>query len=124
MYVDKDSVIIDGLSIGQYLVEAEVQYNKLWGDDTGRNLAGTFTGTFKGVFPKLILTFRKLNQTEMHLIAPYLDSPFQSTTYYDDNKGETVTMSTYSGDWSNKSKRMGVAEGVQCSFVATSKRSD
>jgi hypothetical protein len=89
----------------------------------GRNLAGTFTGTFKGVFPKLILTFRKLNQAEMHLLAPYLDSPFQTTSYYDDNKGEQITINTYSGDWSNRSKRMGVAEGVKCSFIATAKRS-
>lgn len=30
MFVDKDSVIINNLSMGQYLVEAEVQYPKLW----------------------------------------------------------------------------------------------
>ena len=123
MFVDKDSIVINSLSMGQYLLEAEVQYNKLWGDDTGRNLAGTFTGTFKGVFPKLILTFRKLSQAEMHLLAPYLDEPTQSTTYYDDNKGEKITITTYSGDWGNKCKRIGVAEGVQCSFIATTKRS-
>lgn len=123
MFVNVNSVIVDGLSMGPYLLEAEVQYPKLWGDDTGRNLAGTFSGTFKGVFPKLILTFRKLNQSEMHLIAPYLDRPFQTTSYYDDNKGTQVTISTYSGDWGNKSKRIGIAEGVQCSFIATRKRS-
>lgn len=80
-------------------------------------------GTFKGVYPKLVLTFRKLNQQEMHLLAPYLDSPFQTTQYYDDNKGTKVTMTTYSGDWSNKCNRIGVAEGVRCSFIATTKRS-
>jgi hypothetical protein len=30
MYVNKDSVIINSLSMGQYLLEAETQYPKLW----------------------------------------------------------------------------------------------
>lgn len=39
MFIDKDSLIINGVSMGKYIVQAEYQYPKLWGDDTGRNLA-------------------------------------------------------------------------------------
>lgn len=39
MFIDKDSIIIDGISMGQYLVQAQYDYNKLWSQDTGRNLA-------------------------------------------------------------------------------------
>ena len=39
MFIDKNSIIINGVSMGQYLVEAKYGYNKLWGEDSGRNLA-------------------------------------------------------------------------------------
>ncbi len=39
MFVDKDSIIINGVSMGKYIVQAEYQYNKLWASDSGRNLA-------------------------------------------------------------------------------------
>lgn len=39
MFVNKDSIEINGVSMGQYLVEAKFGYNKLWGEDSGRNLA-------------------------------------------------------------------------------------
>ena len=60
MFINKDSLIINGISMGQYLVQVEYQYPKLWGSDSGRNLAGDQTGTLLGIFPKLILQFRKL----------------------------------------------------------------
>lgn len=41
MYVNTNSIIINGVSMGQYLVQADFEYNKLWSSDTGRNLAGT-----------------------------------------------------------------------------------
>lgn len=44
MFLDKDSikVKISGgsyVSMGQYLVQAQYGYNKLWASDSGRNLA-------------------------------------------------------------------------------------
>lgn len=45
MFLNKDSIIINNVSMGQYLLEAEYDFNKLWAEDTGRNLAGTMTGT-------------------------------------------------------------------------------
>lgn len=30
MYVDKNSVIINNVNMGQYLLQADFEYNKLW----------------------------------------------------------------------------------------------
>ena len=123
MYVDKDRIKINGISVGQYLVQADFEYNKLWSSDSGRNLAGTQTGTLTGIFPKLVLQFRRLSKEELHLLAPLLDSARQTTEYYDDNKGQMVTMTTYTGDWKVTNKRLGKNEGFSCSFISTKKRS-
>lgn len=123
MFVDKDSITINGISMGKYLVQAEFQYNKLWASDSGRNLAGEQTGTLIGIFPKLILQFRPLNQEELHLLAPILDSAYQTVEYFDINKNEKATMTTYSGDWSVVNKNIGQNDGFSCSFISTKKRS-
>lgn len=122
MYVDKNSIIVDGVNWGQYLVEASFGYNKLWGSDTGRNLAGEQTGTLIGIFPKLELQFRKMNQNEVHTIAQALDKATQSTTYHDDYKGTNVTMSTYAGDWKATCKDLGKVEGFPVSLIARKRR--
>ena len=122
MFIDKDSLIINGISMGQYLVQVEYQYHKLWGSDSGRNLAGDQTGTSIGVFPKLILQFRKLTPQELQTLAPIFDSQQQSVTYYDPFKQNNITISTYTGDWSVVNKSIGKNEGFQISFIARTRR--
>ena len=41
MYVDKNSIIRNGVNMGDYLIQADFEYNRLWSSDSGRNLAGT-----------------------------------------------------------------------------------
>ena len=41
VFIDKDSIIINDISMGDYLIQADFEYNKLWSSDSGRNLAGT-----------------------------------------------------------------------------------
>ena len=41
MYVDKNSIIINNVNMGDYLIQADFEYPKLWSSDAGRNLAGT-----------------------------------------------------------------------------------
>ena len=94
MFINKNSITINGINMGQYLLSAKYEYNKLWGEDTGRNLAGKFTGTLVGIFPKVILTFRKLTQAEMNIIAPILDSSNQTLTYYDPSTNSNKTLNT------------------------------
>ena len=127
MFINKDSIIINGINMGQYLVEAKYGYNKLWASDSGRNLAGVQSGTLIGIFPKLILQFRKLTKTELELIVPILDSAYQTVTYYDPNKKANYTMTTYTGDYEVVNKQIinGNAknEGFSISFIAVRKRS-
>lgn len=99
MFIDKNSIAINGVSMGQYLTEAKFGYHKLWQEDTGRNLNGDYTGSLAGIYLKITMQFRPLTKVELETIAPVLDSAYQTTTYYDPNKRTYVTMSTYSNDW-------------------------
>ena len=127
MFLNKNSLSIDGVNMGNYLLEVEYGYNKLWSNDSGRNLAGTQTGTLIGIFPKLKLTFVPLTQAELETIAPILDKATQNTTYYDPVKRAMTTMSTYTGDWSttNRNTFTNVAranESFSISVIARSRR--
>lgn len=106
MFINKNSIVINNVSMGQYLLSAKYSYPKLWANDTGRNLAGKMTGTLVGIFPKITLTFRKLTQTEMNIVAPIIDSATQSLTYYDPSLNRNVTLSTYTGDWEYTNKQI------------------
>lgn len=127
MFIEKDSIIIDGISMGKYITEVEYGYNKLWASDTGRNLAGSQGGTLIGIFPKIKLNFRKLTRTELELLAPILDKATQDFTYYDPVKKSKITISTYTGDWAtlNRNTFTNVAkanESFSISFISRKKR--
>ena len=126
MFINKNSIIINGVSMGQYLVEAKYGYNKLWASDSGRNLAGEQSGTLIGIFPKLILQFRALTKDELEVIVPILDSQNQTTTYYDPFKKALTTITTYTGDYEIVNKNIvdsdSPNEGFSCSFIAVRKR--
>lgn len=125
MFIDKNSLIVNNINLGNYIVEARYGYNKLWSSDSGRNLAGTQSGTLIGIFPKIIVQFRKLTQTELETLAPILDSARQTVQYYDPNKKVMTTMTTYTGDYEVINK--GIIghiknEGFQISFISTKRR--
>lgn len=124
MFINANSIVLNNISMGQYLLSAKYEYNKLWGSDTGRNLKGKFSGTLVGVFPKITLTFRKLTKAEMNIIAPILNSGSQSLTYYDPSTNSNETISTYTGDWSYENK--GIVQkndsSFECSFIARERR--
>lgn len=126
MFLDKNSIVINGVSMGQYITEAKYGYNKLWSSDSGRNLAGTQSGTLIGIFPKIILQFRKLTKSELEVIVPILDSARQSVSYYDPNKKAQTTITTYTGDYEISNKGMinngRKNESFSCSFIAVSRR--
>ena len=126
MFLDRNSIIINGINMGQYLVQAQYSYNKLWSSDSGRNLAGVQSGTLIGIFPKIILQFRALNKTELETIASILDASNQTITYYDPKKQASVTMTTYTGDWETTNKNIidddTPNEPFSCSFIAVRKR--
>lgn len=133
MFIDKDSIKVkingmsDYISLGQYITEARYGYNKLWAPDSGRNLAGEQSGTLLGIFPKIIVSFRKLTKLELELLAPILDSANQSLQYYDPLKKQTITMDTYTGDYEISNKSIIGSSGhknesFDISFIAIRKR--
>lgn len=125
MFIDRNSLIVNNINLGNYIVEARYGYNKLWSSDSGRNLAGTQSGTLVGIFPKIVVQFRKLTQKELEILVPILDSPRQTLTYYDPSKKSMTTMTTYTGDYEIVNK--GIIghiknEGFQISFISTERR--
>ena len=127
MFINKDSLLVNNTNIGQYILSCEYGYNKIWGKDSGRNMLAENTGTLLGIFPKLKITFRKLTQAELELLAPMFDSANQETTYYDPVLKRLYTMSTYTGDWAtlNKNSFVNVAranESFTISFIANKRR--
>lgn len=128
MFIDKDSFKINNISIGQYISNIEYQYPKLWGSDSGRNLAGDQTGTFLGVYPKFVITFRKLTKTELEYLTPILDSAYQTIRYYDPLKKAYNEINTYCGDYNFSNKNIVGQNGhknesFQISFISVSRRS-
>ena len=126
MFINKYSLIVNGINLGRYIVQATYSYNKLWSNDSGRNLAGVQSGTLIGIFPKIVVQFRKLTQTELETLTPILDSARQTVQYYDPNKKAMTTMTTYTGDYEVINK--GIIghiknEGFQISFISTKRRS-
>ena len=126
MLIDKNSLIINGINMAPYIVEAKFGYNKLWSSDSGRNLAGTQSGTLIGIFPKIVLQFGPLTQSQLETIVPILDSVRQTVTYYDPKKKQSITMTTYTGDYEFSNKHLlynnRTNEGFSCSFISVRKR--
>ena len=113
--------------MGPYLLEAKFGYHKLWANDSGRNLAGSQSGTLLGIFPKITMQFRQLTKSEVELLAPIFDSAYQTTIYYDPNKKASTTMTTYSGDWELSNKNFideaSTNESFNWAIISTKKRS-
>lgn len=127
MFLDKNSIIVNNISLGQYITSAEYQFNKLWGSDSGRNLAGEQSGTLLGIFPKIVVTFRKLTKNELELLVPILDSATQQLTYYDPFKKQNTTITTYTGDYNFTNNNIVGQNGhkngsFNISFIAVSRR--
>ena len=126
MFLDTNSIMINNVSMGQYIVNAKYGYHKLWGNDSGRNLAGGMAGTLLGIFPKITLQFRPLTKDELEIVAPILDSASQTVAYYDPYKSAITTITTYTGDYeiTNKNIIGGIIknDGFSCAFISKSKR--
>ncbi len=122
MFIDKDSIVVDGLSLGPYIIEAKFGYHKGWGDDTGRNLDFDFSGTFKGIFPKITVKFgTNLPSSVIKQITAIIDKPKQTLTY-DDPSGKKITLSTYTNDYEIVYNSINFNKSFSCSFISRKKR--
>lgn len=127
MLIDKDSLMVNGLNLGPFILEAKFGYHKIWGKDTGRNLAATWSGTLLGIFPKITVQFKKLTKSEVEQITPILDEANQLVQYYDPKKKQKITMTTYTNDYEITNKNIideiTKVEGFPVAFISTKKRS-
>ena len=122
MFIDKNSFYLEDINLGSYVTDIQYQYEKMWGDDTGRNLAGSFNGTLNGIYPKFIVRFGYLTKQQLETIIPILDSREQNITYYDPNKKETIVKKTYSGSYTLKYSNVDVCDPFEISFISEEKR--
>lgn len=122
MFLNKDSLYMDGISMGKYLTQVRFQYNKLWSNDAGRTLSGRMSGTLIGIFPKIIMNFRKLTNAELEFLAPHFDNASQTIRYRDPNKHTDVTITTYTGDWETTYKNMDKPDSFELSFISIDRR--
>lgn len=123
MLTNKESLIIDGVEMAQYLTEAKFGYHKIWGSDTGRALSGDNSGTLKGIYPKITMTFRKLNEEEIGVVLSLFNKAENKVTFYNpDLKKKITDMSCYSNDPEYNQKYLSKTEGCSIAVISNKKR--
>lgn len=99
MFINKDSVIINGISIGKYVTSIKYGFHDVWSSSAGYNLANKFSGTFKGTFPKFTLVFAKgITMEDLTILTNAIFRKPTQTITYDDPSGERKTITTHKGD--------------------------
>lgn len=123
MLINKESLIIDGVKMAPYLTKAKWGYHKIWGKDTGRSLSGDNSGTLKGIYPKITMTFRKMNEEEISLILSLFNKAENKVTFYNpDLKKMIYNMSCYSNDQEFDQEYIGKVEGYSSAVISNRKR--
>ncbi len=123
MLLNKEDLYIDGVCMALYLTKAKFGYHKIWGSDTGRALSGDNSGTLKGIYPKITMTFRKLNDEEIGTLLSLFNKAENKVTFYNpDLKKKIVNMSCYSNDQEYEQENFGKIEGYSCAVISNKKR--
>ena len=69
MLLNKNAFKINNVSLGPYLLQIEFQRNKLWGDDTGRNLKGKTVRNIPILMMSELKEFIKKNRVEIAVLT-------------------------------------------------------
>ena len=119
MFINKDSLKINGISIGKYITEATYGFYDTWSSDTGYNtLSGNFVGTFKGTYPKITVKFAKsLSIADLETLTTSIFRTISQTIVYDDPDGATKTITTHKGDLALKFTGIKKKEAFSYDFV-------
>ena len=81
------------------ILNYKVTRQKLWGEDTGRNMAGTMEGTLIGNFPTLALEIEPTEDTEMAELENILDTSSIDVIYWNNKYNCFCEGDFYSGDY-------------------------
>lgn len=87
------------------IIDYDIQRNKLWSSDSGRNMAGSMKGSLVGNFPKLLLNIGPTTAEEMKELELILDSASIEVEYYNNKYGCTCTADFYAGDYKESLKK-------------------
>ena len=119
MFINKDSLKINGISIGKYITEATYGFYDTWSSDTGYNtLSGNFVGTFKGTYPKITVKFAKsLSIADLETLTTSIFRTTSQAIVYDDPDGTTKTITTHKGDLALKFTGINKKEAFSYDFV-------
>lgn len=123
MLIDTNSLIIDNVAMAPYITKARFGYHKIWGKDTGRSLSGDNSGTLKGIYPKITMTFRKLSSEEVGIILSLFNKAENKVTFYNPDLGRKIyNMSCYSNDQEMDQNYLGRIDGYSCAVISNKKR--
>lgn len=114
---------INGIEI-KHITQYSIQSNKLWADDSGRNMAGENKGTLVGVFPKILLKVKPKSKSEVSQLMNLLDLAEITVDWYDFKTQKTYTSSNYSGDYTVDLKKANsmIFEEISVNLIPNKKR--
>lgn len=96
----KQMLYIDGWLVPK-LIKYEIAYNKLWANDSGRDMTGENKGTLVGIFPKLQVEVGSFDEEEMSLFLKKVNKAEISVSWYDaETKILRENLSYYINDFS------------------------
>ncbi len=99
--LNKDSLVINGISIGKYIVKATYGFFDVWSSNSGYAMSNKFKGTFKGTFPKISVIFgSSLSASDINYLTNNIFRTTTQTITYDDPSGVRKTIETHKGDLS------------------------
>ena len=119
MFISKDSLVINGLSMGPYITSAIFGFYDTWSEETGFNtLSGKFSGTFKGTYPKITVKFAKsLKPSQITTLTNTIFRTITQTISYDDPSGSRKTIQTHKGDLALTFTGINKQQGFSYDFV-------
>lgn len=80
--ISRDAIKAQGQSLPKLTKGCSLTSEPVWGDDAGReNMAGKYSGTFVGWFPKIKLPFGSTTIAEMNTIKKLIERPIITLTY-------------------------------------------
>jgi hypothetical protein len=122
MIYSGDLIKIDGTVI-PHIKHFKVQRAKLW-KSSDRNMAGDVRATLIGIFPKITLKIRQLNQSEMSALTQIFDKDFFEVEWFDVRTQTTHTATYYAGDYDTSlfNRRKGLYDEFDISLIPVSRR--
>lgn len=118
-----DLLRIDGQKVPK-IINYDVEYDKLWGSDSGRSLAGDMKATLVGIFPKICLKIGATTEDDMSWFLSKANKAFITVEWYDAEIKGTRTAQCYSNNLkaSLKSKKRMAYSSFEWNLIPLKKR--